>query len=67
MALTRATKAKRLASLEAEIEKTTRAAVRHAQRAEEAEARAQRLIAERDWLKTAPVSDPLPEAEGGAE
>lgn len=51
MAYTRATKAKRLASLDAQI-KAARTSARNE--------------AERDWLAQAPVSDPLPE-EGGAE
>jgi hypothetical protein len=66
MALTRATKQKRLASLDAQITKTREAVESHSTRAALALERERALKADRDWLAQAPVSDPLPE-EGGAE
>lgn len=67
MALTRATKAKRLASLDAQIKAAREAYEGHDARAGLALERERALKADRDWLAAAPVSDPLPEAEGGAE
>lgn len=61
MAWTRATKERRLASLEADIETARTAAGRHRARANRADARAAELVRERDWLREAPVADPLPE------
>jgi hypothetical protein len=66
MALTRATKAKRLASLDAQLVEARDAVESHTKRANAAKVRAELLQANRDWLAQAPVSDPLPE-EGGAE
>jgi hypothetical protein len=67
MALTRATKAKRLASLDAQIAKASETYEAHKKRVIAADEREKALKADRDWLAAAPVSDPLPEAEGGAE
>jgi hypothetical protein len=61
MALTRATKQKRLASLDAQITEARAAFEKHTRSATAAEKRAERLKDERDWLAQAPVSDPLPE------
>jgi hypothetical protein len=66
MAYTRATKAKRLASLDAQITEAHDAYETHKRRVIAADEREKALQAERDWLAQAPVSDPLPE-EGGAE
>jgi hypothetical protein len=66
MAYTRATKQKRLASLDAQIAEAHDAYETHKQRVIAASEREKALKAERDWLAQAPVSDPLPE-EGGAE
>lgn len=66
MALTRATKAKRLASLDAQLAAAVAAIEVHAKRVTAAKERAETLRADRDYLAQAPVSDPLPE-EGGRE
>jgi hypothetical protein len=66
MAYTRATKAKRLASLDEQITESINASVMHDKRAQASRDRTERLTKERDWLAQAPVSDPLPE-DGGAE
>lgn len=61
MALTRATKQKRLDSLDAQIKEAVDAAEVHTRRAASARRRAQELKQDRDWLAQARVSDPLPE------
>jgi hypothetical protein len=66
MAYTRATKAKRLASLNAQIKEANDAYETHKKRVIAADERVKALTKERDWIAQAPVSDPLPE-EGGAE
>jgi hypothetical protein len=66
MPLTRATKERRLASLEAEIEECIRVRDAHSKRAAAAAERETALTAERDWLAQAPVADPLPGTGGDA-
>lgn len=67
MALTRATKDRRLASLDAEITEARQTARRQRERAAASDARAARLAEERDWLAQAPVADPLPDPSVPAE
>lgn len=67
MALTRATKAKRLASLDEQIIEAGRAIEVHAKRVLAAKERAESLQEERDWLAQAPVSDPPEDEAGGGQ
>ena len=63
MALTRATKERRIASLAAEVNAAVETAARHRERAEASEERARRLERELAWLREAPVADPEPEGD----
>ncbi len=66
MPYTRATKERRLASLDADIAEAQRIATSLRERAKARDAEADRLKTERDWLAQAPVADPLPEPDEAA-
>jgi hypothetical protein len=65
--MTRATRDKRVAELEARIEAQADTVRSYAERLDAAQRRVKLLEDERAWLAAAPVSDPLPEPdEAGA-
>jgi hypothetical protein len=64
MGMTRATKQNRLADLEKRITAARKTAREYRDRAAKAEARADRLAHEWQWVEAGPVIDPLPEPDG---